>query len=99
MLGLVKLVKNVDIDKYKYSGYGIGFDRNGTFSVGNGFGKNAIMFAVEISSSVDVDNKKKYILIIGESPTQRLDNTTLTAEKKYSINFTQHYKKKFKLAL
>ena len=99
MLGLVKLVKNVDIDKYKCSGYGIGFDRNGTVSVGNGFGKNAIMFAVEISSSVDVDNKKKYILITGESPTQRLDNTTLTAEKTYSINFTQHYKKKFKLAL
>ena len=27
----VKLVKNPDIDKYKYSGYGIGFDVKGTF--------------------------------------------------------------------
>ena len=27
--------RNVDIDKYKYSGYGIGFDRCGTFSVAN----------------------------------------------------------------
>ena len=29
--GAVKLVKNADIDKYKYSGYGIRFDIKGTF--------------------------------------------------------------------
>ena len=39
MFGAVKLVKNVDIDKYKYSGYGIRFDTHGTFSVANGFVK------------------------------------------------------------
>ena len=33
-----------------------------------------------MSSSVHVDNKKKDILILGESPTQGLDGTTLTAE-------------------
>ena len=27
----VSLTKNADIDKYKYSGYGIGFDRHGFF--------------------------------------------------------------------
>ena len=27
----VKLTKNVNIDKYKYSGYGIVFDKRGTF--------------------------------------------------------------------
>ena len=26
LLGAFKLTKNIDIDKYKYSGYGIGFD-------------------------------------------------------------------------
>ena len=41
-----------------------------------------------MSSSVHVDNKKKDILILGEGPTQGLDDTKLTAEKKYSINFT-----------
>ena len=35
-----------------------------------------------MSSSVHVDNKKKDILIFGEGPTQELDDTTLTAEKK-----------------
>ena len=31
LFGAVKLTKNADIHKYKYSGYAIGFDRNGTF--------------------------------------------------------------------
>ena len=31
MFGAVKLVKNTDIDKYEYSGYGILFDRRGIF--------------------------------------------------------------------
>ena len=36
LFGAVTLTKNTDIDKYKYSGYGIGFDRHGEFSFGNG---------------------------------------------------------------
>ena len=36
--------------------------------------------------------RKKNILIFGEGPTQGLD-TTLTAAKKYSINFTVRKKK------
>ena len=31
LLGAVKLTKNSNIDKYKYTGYGIGFDSKGTF--------------------------------------------------------------------
>ena len=80
--GAVKLVKNANIDKYKYSEYGIGFDRNGTFSVGNGFGKNVIIFGVDMDSPAHVDNNKKDILILGEGSTQALDDTILTAEKK-----------------
>ena len=26
LFGSVKITKNIDLDKYKYSGYGIGFD-------------------------------------------------------------------------
>ena len=32
LLGAVTLTKNADIEKYKYSGYGIGFDRRSSFS-------------------------------------------------------------------
>ena len=45
-----------------------------------------------MSSSGHIDNKKKYILISGKGPTQGLEHT-LTAEKMYSINFTEHNKK------
>ena len=55
--GAVSLTKNNDIDKYNYSGYGIGFDKKGEFSVGNGVGRNCIIFGVDVSSSVHVDNK------------------------------------------
>ena len=32
LIGAVKATKNVDPDKYKYSGYGITFDARGSFS-------------------------------------------------------------------
>ena len=40
-----------------------------------------------MSSSIHFDNKKKEILVLGRGPTQRLEST-LIAEKMYSINFT-----------
>ena len=46
-----------------------------------------------MSSSVHVDNNGKYIIILGEGPTQGLDDTTLTVEAKYPINFTQSGKR------
>ena len=49
-------------------------------------------------SSVHLDNKGKDILILDEGPTQGLDDTTLTAEAKYPINFTQS-RKRFVLSL
>ena len=51
-----------------------------------------------MSSSVHIDNKGEDILIIGEELTQGLDNTTLTAEAIYPINFTQS-NKRFVLSL
>ena len=46
-----------------------------------------------MSSSAHVDIKGKDILILGEESTQGLDNTTLKAEAKYPINFTQSGKR------
>ena len=60
LFGAVSLTKNADIDKYKYSGYGIEFDRHGSFSFpGVRLGANVIYFGVDMSSSVHI---KKYIL-------------------------------------
>ena len=86
LFGAVKLRKHVDVDLYKCSGNGIGFDRKGSYSIDNEVGRNVIIFGVDTSSSSHIDNKKKYILILSKDPKQGLEHT-LTAEKLYSINF------------
>ena len=60
--------------------------------------KNAIIFGADMSSSVHVDNKGKHLLILGEGLTQELDDTALTAEANYPINFT-HSERRFVLSL
>ena len=98
LFGAVNLTKNADIDKYGYSGYGIGFDRRSSFSFpGGGFGQNVLIFGADMSSSSHIDNKKKDILVLRRGPTQGLEHT-LTAKKMYSINFTAR-KNKFCLSL
>ena len=89
LFGGVKLTENADPDKYSYSGYGIGFNTRGQYSLpDSSIGKNVVIFGVDMSSSVHIDIKGKYILIPGKGPTQRL-NHTLAPETQYSINFTR----------
>ena len=93
LFGAVSLTKNVDINKYKYSGYGIGFDGRSSFShPSGGEGQNVIIFGVDMNLSRKDHNRKKNILILGKGPIQGFEHT-LTAEKMYSINFTEHSKK------
>ena len=81
LFGAVTLTKNVDIDKYKYPGYGTGFDRRSNFSFpSGGFVQNILFYGVDIRSSSYSDNKKKYILVLRKGPTQGLEHT-LTAKK------------------
>ena len=95
LFGSVTLTKNVDIDKYKYSGYGIGFDRKGSFSFpGGGFGQNVVIFGADMSSSPHIDNKGKDILILGKGPTQGLGENSLTAEKCILL-ILQYHKRNF----
>ena len=51
-----------------------------------------------MNSSEHIDNRGKDVLILGGGPTQRLDDTTLTVEALYPINFTQP-NKRFVLSL
>ena len=51
-------------------------------------GRNVNIFGANMSSSGHV-RENKYILILGEGPTQELNTTTLTTKTKYPINFTQ----------
>ena len=46
-----------------------------------------------MSSSVQIDNKGKDMLILSMDPMQGANDTTLTAEAQYSINFSRSNKK------
>ena len=46
-----------------------------------------------MSSSVHIDNKKKDILIFGIGSTQKLDDTMLSKEAQYSIDFSRSNRK------
>ena len=71
LFGSVKLTENADLDKYKYTGYGIGFDSRSEFLFTDGsYGKNVIISGANMSSYKHVDNKGKEILILGEGPTK-----------------------------
>ena len=83
LFGAVTFTKSADINKCKYSEYGIGLD-SFSFSI-TGLGQNVRVFEVDRSSSVKIDDRKKDILILGKGPMQGSD-------KMYSINFTEHNK-------
>ena len=63
------------VDKYEYTGYGIGFDsRSEVLFTDGSYGKNIIIFRADMSSSMYVGNKGKDILILSEGPKQGLDD-------------------------
>ena len=94
LFGNVEITKNADSNKYFYSGYGIAFNSRSLFSIPNfDWGKNVIIFGVDMCSSVHANNKNKDVLILGKVQTQGLDNTTLTAEAEYSMNFSRSQRK------
>ena len=91
LFGRVKLVINVDWDKYSYAGYGIGFGFRSEFSLTSGSsGKDVIIFCIDMSSLVHVDNKKKVILVLGKGPKQGLDHTKMQLKLNVSLIFQDH---------
>ena len=61
------MIKNAVIDKYSYSGYGIGFDRRSSFPFpGTRFGQNVLISGVYMSFSSHLDSKKIDKLVLSE---------------------------------
>ena len=82
-----------DPDNFIYTGWGIGFDRNGTFGHSEGgTAKNVIIFGVDMPGSIHASNKTKNFLVLGKGLIQLIENTTIYAEKTYSPNFSAENK-------
>ena len=101
LFGASQITKNADTSKYDYKGYGICFDEGGTFShkitedgrAHTTMGRNAIIFGVDMSSSIHATNRANNIYVMGEGLIQSIHDTTLYAEKNYWRNFTDPGKK------
>ena len=96
LFGAMQITKNADISKYNYKGYGICFDgrkefahvrKRGNFN-DTTMARNVIIFGVDMSFSKHANNKRNNIYVVGKDYVQRINDTTLYAEKIYYRNFT-----------
>ena len=94
LFSAIKLTKNADVDKYKYSGYGIGFDSTGSFSHPSGGNDTKVIISgADLRSSEHANNKVDNLLVLGKAFMQGINSTTIYAVKMYSTNFTDDNKK------
>ena len=96
LFGATQITKNADISKYNYKGYGICFDgrkefahvrKRGNFNDAT-MARNVIIFGVAMSFSKRANNKRNNIYVMDKDYVQRINDTTLYAEKIYYRNFT-----------
>ena len=78
-----QLVRNAIKSKFTYSDWRIAFDGEGSWSCGNHVARNLVIIGVDDnSSSSHTDNRKNYLLVLGEGPTQGINDSTGATEKK-----------------
>ena len=51
------------------------FDGVGSWSFGNGFARNVIIFGVDNNSASHAENRKNNFLVLGESPTYGINGS------------------------
>ena len=101
LLGAMQITKNADTSKYYYRGYGICFDESEQFNHVRKEGyfnrttlaRNVIIFGVDMSFSKHVNNKANNIYVMGKDYVQKINDTTIYAEKMYYRNFADPGKK------
>ena len=101
LFGAMQITKNADTSKYYYKGYGICFYESEQFNhvrkEGNfnhtTLARNVIIFGVDMSFSKHANNKANNIYVMGKDYVQKINDTTIYAEKMYYRNFADPGKK------
>ena len=96
LFGAIEITKNANTSKYKYKGYGICFDESQEFThvrkEGNfnhtTLARNVIIFGADMSFRKHVNNKTNNIYVMGKDCIQKINDTTIYAEKMFYRNFT-----------
>ena len=93
----VKLVNNAIKSKFTHNGRGIAID-GGSWSFGNDFARNVVIFGVDNSSPSNNDNRKSNFLVLGDGPIAGINDSTVATEKSIVLtlvkrmpNFAQVY--------
>ena len=84
LFGAAKLTKIACPDKCGYRDYVIGFNACSQFPLPK-WGENVVISSVSNSLSEHTDNRKKYILVLGERLADGWDDTAITAEANIAI--------------
>ena len=92
----MQITKNADTSKYDYKGYGICFDESEQFTHArkeDNFNhttltRNVIIFGVDMGFSKHANNTANSIYVMGKDYVQKINDTTIYAEKMYYRNFT-----------
>ena len=94
LFGAVKITKNINTSEYNYSGYGISFDANGSFShpKSNNLDAKNITFGCDLSTSAHLNNRNNHILVVVKDFIQVINGTTVYAEAMYQTDFTEKNK-------
>ena len=96
LFGAMQITKNANTSKYNYKGYGICFYESERFShvrkEGNfnhtTMARNVIIFRADMSFSKHTNNKANNIYVMGKDYIQKINDTTIYAEKMFYRNFT-----------
>ena len=89
LFGTVKLPRNTIKSKFIYEVRGLSFDGAGSRSFESEFFINPVIFYDDNCSSIFIDNLKNNFLVLGEGPTDGIDNSIGAAETKFIINLTK----------
>ena len=101
LFGAMQITKNADTSKYDYKGYDICFDeieqfthvrKKGSFNHTT-LASNVIIFGLDMSFSKHANNKANNTYVMVKDYVQKINDTTIYAEKMYYRNFTDPGKK------
>ena len=80
------IVKNIGKEEWVYSGYGRAFDATGSWSFGNDFARNVIIFGFDNSPLSHTDIRKSNLLILGEGPTYGINGSFSKARTNFCLS-------------
>ena len=89
MLYVNNIVKNSDKSKYVHTDYAIAFDGAGSWSFGNGYARNIVIFGVDYSLSSYTHNRPNNFLALGDGSIDDINGSVNAAGKELVLTLVR----------